>query len=92
MRGLLRFDCFRFQPRFAPRFDGSTRRVDICRRENVADTLRNDFPRSIHAQLAVTRFERSLVPRAADFQRLFLVAGFRGAKDAPAPESFGVED
>ena len=85
VRGLLSFDCFGFQPRFAPRFDGRTRqRFDVGRSEHVADALRDDFARSVHAQLAVARFERGLVPRAADFERLLLVAGFRGAKDAPA--------
>ena len=91
VRGLLSFDCFGFRPRFAPRFDGRTRqRFDVGRREHVADALRDDFARSVHAQFAVARFERGLVPGAADFERLLLVAGFRGAEDAPAPESFGI--
>ena len=84
---------FRFEPCLAPRFDRSARqRFDVGRRENVADTLRDDFTRSVHAQLAVARFERGLVPRAANFQRLLFVARFCGAKDAPARVGFGVPD
>ena len=81
VRGFLRLDRFGFQPCLAPRFDGRARqRFDVGRSENVADTLRDHFARSVHAQLAVARFERGLVPRTADFERLLFVAGFRGAK------------
>src|SRR5439155_11941717 len=93
VRRLLRFDCFGFQPRFAPRFDGRARhRFDIGGSENVAYALRDHFARGVHAQLAIARFQRGLVPCAAYFERLLPVARFRGAKDAPARAGFGVED
>ena len=50
------------------------------------------FPRRVHAERAVARFQRGFVPGAANFLRLLLVAHFRGAKNAPARASFGIED
>src|SRR5437667_2212888 len=88
----LRLDCFGFRPCLAPRLDGRARqRFHVCRRENVADTTSDDFARSVHAQFAVARFERGLVPRAADFERLLLIASFGGAKDAPAAIRLRIE-
>jgi hypothetical protein len=46
--------------------------------ENVAHALRDHLARGVYAQLATARFERGPVPGAADFERLFRVAGFRG--------------
>jgi hypothetical protein len=59
---------------------------------NTALTPCAYFPRYVHAQLAVACFQRGLVPCAANFLRLLLVAHFRGVKDAPARASFGIED
>lgn len=93
VRGWLGLDFFHLQPRLAPRLDGSTRqRFDICRRENIAHTACDHFTRSVHAQLAVAREQRGFLPCAADFQRLLLVAGFRGAKYAPARVGFRIEN
>jgi hypothetical protein len=92
VRGFLSLDCFCLPPCLAPRFDGRARqRFDVGRREHVDHTLRV-FSALRHAQLAVARFQRGLVPCTANFLRLLLVAHFRGAKDAPARASFGIED
>ena len=93
VRRFLRFNRLRFEPCVAPRFDGRARqRFHVCCREHVTDTLRDYFTRSVHSQLAVARFERSLVPRTANFQRLLSVACFCGSKDASARVGFGIPD
>ena len=92
VRRFVGLDCFCLRPCPAPRFDGRARqRFDVGRREHVAHILRV-FSALRHAQLAVARFQRGLVPCAANFLRLLLVAHFRGAKDAPARANFGIED
>src|SRR5216117_2191278 len=41
------------------------------------DAAREVIAQGIHAEFAVARFQRGLVPRTADFERLLFVAGFR---------------
>ena len=57
---------------------------DVGRCGNIADALRDHFTSSVRDQLAFASEQRGLVPRAADFERLFLIASFRGTKDALA--------
>ena len=57
-----------------------------------ADTLRDDFARGVHAQFAAARFERRLVPRAADLERLTFVAGFGRTEYAPAAVCLRIKD
>jgi hypothetical protein len=93
MRGRLSFDGFRLQPRLAPLLYRSTwQRFDVGRRENITDATRNHFTGSVRTQLAIASEQRGSVPRAADFERLFPIASFRGTKDALAGVGIRIED
>jgi hypothetical protein len=71
VRELLRFNRLRVQPRLAPRRNRSTRqRFDVGGSEHIADTLRDDFPRGIHAQFPVARRRFESPPSAVELLAL----------------------